>query len=274
MQYAHVNGTRLHYVSAGEGEPLVLVHGGWSDLTTWELVVPALAEHFHVVAYDRRGHGRSERPSTQGSRREDEDDLAALIDHLGSGPAHVAGNSFGALIAIGLATRRPELFRTLTAHEPPLMQIAMDDPGVQRAAAICGRVAEQIEAGDAEGATTRFVEQIALGPGGWDMLPEPVRQRNIAHAPTFLDEQRDPHWSEVDLSPLMPAPMPILLSEGDQSPEWLRVVAGRLAYGLPDAAWLTLAGEGHVPHFTNPEAYVEAVTSFIGRAAREEVGVR
>ena len=55
-----------------------------------------------------------------GTRREDEDDLVALLEALDCVPAHVAGNSSGATIALGLAARRPDAFRSLTAHEPPL----------------------------------------------------------------------------------------------------------------------------------------------------------
>src|SRR6185436_13385857 len=76
-----------------------------------------------VVTYDRRGHSASERSAKQGSVFEDADDLASLIDHLGFGPAHVVGNSFGAVIVLRAATRRPDIFQTLSAHEPPLFPL-------------------------------------------------------------------------------------------------------------------------------------------------------
>jgi pimeloyl-ACP methyl ester carboxylesterase len=106
----------------------MLVHGSWDDHSTWQGVVPTLAGSFRVVTYDRGGHSPSARPSGQGSRREDEDDLAALLGALGCAPAHVAGSSFGASIALGLAARRPELARSAIPHEPPLMAILADDP--------------------------------------------------------------------------------------------------------------------------------------------------
>jgi pimeloyl-ACP methyl ester carboxylesterase len=94
---------------------------------TWRLVVPDLTRSFRVLTYDRRGHSLSERPLGQGSRREDEEDLAALMEALDLTPAHVAGNSFGGSIALGLAARRPDLFRSLIVHEPPLMGLVADD---------------------------------------------------------------------------------------------------------------------------------------------------
>ena len=122
MPTATVNGVRLSYTIIGdEGPPLVLVHGSWADGGDWELVVPALAEHFRVLTYDRRGHSQSERPPGQGSLDEDAADLAALIEQLELAPAHVVGHSSGGSIVLRLAARRPELFRSLSVQEPALL---------------------------------------------------------------------------------------------------------------------------------------------------------
>ena len=95
-------------------EPLVLVHGSWVDATRWRFVVPGLAESFRVLVYDRRGHSRSERPDAPGSVDED-GDLAALLETLDLAPAHVVTSSYGGNIALRLATRRPQIFRSLSA---------------------------------------------------------------------------------------------------------------------------------------------------------------
>src|ERR671919_1339435 len=115
MPTASVNGVALHYELAGSGNPLVLVHGAWGDRTSWRFVAPSFSEHCRVLTYDRRGHSKSERPSGQGSFREDAADLAALIEHLDLQPAHIAGNSAGASIVLRLAGERPELLRSLGA---------------------------------------------------------------------------------------------------------------------------------------------------------------
>ncbi len=68
MPFTHiqvrVDGGTLFGMVAGSGDPLVLVHGGWTDHGSWQLVAPELAESFHVVAYDRRGPSRSRRAAT------------------------------------------------------------------------------------------------------------------------------------------------------------------------------------------------------------------
>ena len=106
-QQQSVNVSRLFYELSGSGDPLVLVHGSWVDHKDWQLVVPSLTKSFRVLTYDRRGHSLSERLLGPGSRREDEEDLAALIEALDLAPARVAAHSFGASIALGLAARRP-----------------------------------------------------------------------------------------------------------------------------------------------------------------------
>ncbi|MEV0410119.1 alpha/beta hydrolase [Streptomyces sp. NPDC050448] len=267
MARARVNGVDLSYEVVGEGEPLVLVHGSWVDHETWQRVVPHLARSFLVLVYDRRGHSRSERPPGRGSRRQDEDDLEALIETLGA-PAHVAGNSFGASTALGLASRRPELLRSLTAHEPPLMSIVGDEDRELRRlmqameAAIDG-VLNALRAGEHRVGAQRFVDDVAVGPGGWEQLPERFRETFTANAPTFADEQADPDWSRLDLARLSGYTGPALLTFGSESPPWFPVIVGKLATALGHAQIRTLVGDGHVPHLTHPERYADGLTAFI-----------
>src|SRR5688572_2733620 len=160
MPEAEANGVRLYYELHGSGEPLALVHGAWVDTTTWRFVVPGLAENFRVLSYDRRGHSRSERPATQGSFDEDGDDLAALLEALDLAPAHVVTNSWGGNIGLRLATRRPDVFRSLSCHEPPLWSLLEDDAESQetleQAGASLEAVGRRITEGDHEGAARQF----------------------------------------------------------------------------------------------------------------------
>jgi len=272
MPTSQVNGVRIYWEIAGDaGDPLVLVHGSWGDHQNWASVVPALSRSFRVLTYDRRGHSRSERPAGQGSVRDDVTDLAALLEALRLAPAHVAGNSFGAAIALRLAAARPELLRCLIVHEPPLFGLLKGEadagPALAAAQARISAVVSLLAAGDWTGGARQFVETIAFGPGAWPELPEAVRETFVANAPTWLDEMHDPEALELDLGGLRAFLRPALLSTGDQSPPFFPLVIRRIASALPRAALRTYAGAGHVPHVSHPEEYVRVLTEFVkGRA--------
>jgi pimeloyl-ACP methyl ester carboxylesterase len=267
MAHMSANNVELHYEVTGQGDPLVLVHGGWSDLHNWQPVAPGLAQSFQVVAVDRRGHGQS--PRHQGTKRDQEDDLAGLIEGLGRGPAHVAGTSFGGSIAIGLAARRPELVRSVIAHEPPLVSLVAGDPDLQplmeQVQGSVQSVLTRLARGDVEGGARQFVEEVALGPGAWEQLPEPLRETMIDSAPAFVAEQQDPNWASLDLAELARVDLPVLLTQGDQSPPWFPGIVAKLAELVDGATVWTYRGGGHAPHITHPDDYIAAVTEFLVR---------
>jgi pimeloyl-ACP methyl ester carboxylesterase len=266
---AVVNDVRLSYEITGTSEiPLVMVHGSWFSRRVWDRVVPQLAESFRVVTYDRRGHGESERPSGQGSVREDVADLAALIEHLELAPAWVVGQSFGGSITLRLAGERPDLLRGIIAHEPPLFSLVADDPAVapmlEEATQTVAAVAERIASGGHAGAAEQFVEEL-LGQGLRTQLPAEIRQMMTEHAPTYLDEANDPEQLAFDLEWIRGFTRPALLTLGDQSPPPFAAVIPRLAEVLPSAEVRKFTGAGHPVHVEQPEDYAEAITAFVSR---------
>jgi pimeloyl-ACP methyl ester carboxylesterase len=266
MSAARINGVELHYELSGSGEPLVLVHGSWGDHHNWDPVVSPLAKSFRVLAYDRRGHSASERPAAQGSVFEDADDLAGLIDELGFASAHVVGNSFGAVIALRAAARRPDVFRSLIVHEPPLFPLLAGtelEPALGEVQRRIEPVVALLEGGDHEGAARLFVETIAFGPGAWDkqLTPE-IREVFIANAPTFLDEARDPDALGMDLDALEAFDRPALLTSGTESAPFFGPVVDMVAEALPRAERVTIEGADHVPQISVPQRYVELVSTF------------
>jgi len=259
-----VNGVQLLAEESGSGEPLVLVHGSWADRRSWALVEQDLARSFRVVSYDRRGHTGSEDGAAPGTRRDDEDDLAALIETLGLAPANVAANSFGASIALSLAARRPELFRTLCAHEPPLFALVADDPATAGFTEATRPVRERIERGESEAAARGFVE-IVLGPGAWEAMPAEDRASMSANARTFAGELADEGWAAIDLEALSKSTVPALLTQGDQSPPFFSKIIAQLDKAMDGAEVKPLPGAGHIPHLTHPAEYVVLVTAFAAR---------
>jgi pimeloyl-ACP methyl ester carboxylesterase len=112
--YADVNGVRLHYVTTGSGEPIVLLPG-WPR-TWWEFhkIMPALAATHRVTAVDIRGMGESDKPAGGYDKKTMAADVAALLQALGHDKADVVGSDIGAMVAFSLAANHPGLVRTLT----------------------------------------------------------------------------------------------------------------------------------------------------------------
>lgn len=118
------NGIDVAYVEAGEGPPLVLLHGGfvstgpaWADSpVAYVQHIATLAKHFRVIAPDTRGSGATVHPGGSVSYALLADDVLGLIGALGLGRPLLAGFSDGAAIATVLAIRQPEAVGALAAH--------------------------------------------------------------------------------------------------------------------------------------------------------------
>lgn len=109
-----VNGIDLYYREYGSGEPLLLIMGLSGNADWWDTrFLQALAERFHVVAFDNRGAGRSGKPPGPYTILQMAEDAAGLMDHLGWPSAHVLGMSMGGMIAQELALQHPERVRKL-----------------------------------------------------------------------------------------------------------------------------------------------------------------
>jgi len=120
--YASVNGVRLHYVEAGTGPLVVLLHGFPEFWYSWRHQIPALAAAGHrVIAPDLRGYNLSDKPRDVAAYRIDTlaEDVAALIRHAGEERADVVGHDWGGAVAWFLPLLRPEVVRKLAILNSP-----------------------------------------------------------------------------------------------------------------------------------------------------------
>jgi 3-oxoadipate enol-lactonase len=110
-----VTAVQVHAVVEGPADTpvLLLSNSLGADLAMWDPQVPALTEHFRVVRYDTRGHGRSPVPEGDYTIDDLADDAVALLDRLGVDQAHVAGLSIGGMTALRLAAREPQRVATV-----------------------------------------------------------------------------------------------------------------------------------------------------------------
>jgi pimeloyl-ACP methyl ester carboxylesterase len=111
--YANLGSVRTWYDERGTGEPLVLLHPGGADARAFGPNLDALATRFHVFTPDRRGHGHT--PDVDGPLTYElmAEDTIAFLDTVVGGPAHLFGCSDGAIVALLVALRRPDLIRRL-----------------------------------------------------------------------------------------------------------------------------------------------------------------
>ena len=117
---AQVNGTRLHYVTAGEGPPVMLLHGWPQTWYEWRHVIDLLADEYQVVAPDLRGFGYSAKPAAGYDADTMAADLAALADHLGLRDVTVLGHDWGAVFGYVYAAKTPSQVRALGIVEMAL----------------------------------------------------------------------------------------------------------------------------------------------------------
>lgn len=129
MPLAQIDAGDLYYEIVGEGPPLLLIAGFGANTTNWQMLQPALAEHFTLIMFDNRGAGRSCVPPGPYTTAQMADDAVVLLDHLGVAQAAVVGNSMGGMIAQELMVRHPErtskvvLYATAGRPTPVLTQM-------------------------------------------------------------------------------------------------------------------------------------------------------
>lgn len=171
-----VKGATLYYEQRGSGPVLVLV-GCPMDATAFAPLAERLADGHAVITTDPRGINRSvvDDPDHDVTPEMLADDLARLLDHLGSGPAAIFGSSGGAVTALAFAQAHPHLVHTVIAHEPPLDEL-LDDREQLRVET--EDIVAMYLAGDTAGAWAKFLAQANIVMSddelaGWPDEPDP-----------------------------------------------------------------------------------------------------
>jgi pimeloyl-ACP methyl ester carboxylesterase len=244
----------------GAGVPAIFVHGslGWGSDTFPEQ--RALADEYRVVLVDRRGFGGSTFADAEGWPT-DMHDLAALLDEIG--PAHLVGQSYGAVVALLAAGLRPDRVLSLVAIEPPAFEVAAGDAAADRTTVALKPVFERAETLTAE----EFITAWALAQG---------RTRSQLDAWTGSFSKQD--WAAVEASRherwpgdapfqfevLRAAAFPKLLVRGAWRPEVVgrddggkdfAAVSDRIAQQIDAAPVVVFEQSAHNPQLQEPEAF-------------------
>ena len=259
MPEAHVNGIRLFYEEHGGGAPIMCIHGGGSSAVMWEDAFEDLSQLGQVIAYDRRGCTRSERPEPYAtSVAEQAGDAAGLLDALGvDAPAILIARSYGGAVAIELALTHPQRVRALALLEGDALGLSPD--ALRWTVAMRDRLRTVATEQGMDAVYETLVGEV-FGAGAWESFPAEVRELLTDNGPALL--------AEVEyVDEPMPGPeafaritQPVLLVAASDSPRELRAMTEAMAEVLPNAK-MAVVGGGHMINPAAPEvlAFVELV---------------
>jgi pimeloyl-ACP methyl ester carboxylesterase len=264
MSDLRCDGIQLGFDRAGKGSALVLVHGSWSERSTWDPVFASLADHFDTVRYDRRGYGESQRPGVGPAMQVK--DLLALIRALRLQDVILVGNSLGGIIAAGAALAAPELVKQVLVHEPPLFNLLESSPQHQTMAAKTRQgltaALDAVRSCNHAQAARIYVEEVFGATGAWPFLPPEIQHGFLSNADGFLSDGTPGQEYEPSLADLRALGPRLALTRGIRSPTFLKTIAQRLCAELTDSSHLQFYAAGHVPHQTCPREFTAAVVKF------------
>ena len=212
----------LHVTTWGDGEPAVFVHGsfGWGE-ETWREQRP-LADRYELLLVDRRGFGRTPPADRRVDFDADADDIADLLDR--EARAHLVGHSYGGVVALLAAARRPAAVRSLCVIEPPAFALVRGRPEAEQLISLVATAAD--EASDPEDYRVRFLRAFGFSPPN-----ERLKMKAFSAAQSSWIE-RPPWEATIPLDELADADFPKLVVRGawDAAPPEARERGGR-AFG-------------------------------------------
>ncbi len=257
MEAVRANGLEIAYERAGEGPAVVFAHGAAEDARIWRPQLAALADEFTVVAWDEPGAGRSSDVPADFCLADYASCLAALIEALGLGPAHVAGLSWGGTVVQELYRHHPGLVATLILVDTyagwkgslPEEEVRARVEGARH---MLASPADEFEptlpglfAGDPPAEFVPLLEEMAA-----DVRPESMKTALLVMA-------------EADQRDLLPrVAVPTLLIWGELDARSPLSVARQFEQAIPDTKLAVIPGAGHVSNLERPALVNDAIREF------------
>lgn len=261
-------GASFPVVEAGEGEPVLFVHGAFGDYRAWDAVRDAVAAGHRFIAYTQRQFGTSDWPEEPVYGRDvHETDLVALLDQWGE-PMHLVGWSYSGPIVLQAALDRPDLVRRVAIFEPSLDTVLKGKPEHQKVledwGASWGPIVAASGSGDDEKAIRLGLESVfGLPEGGFETLPEGARTMFLENAHTVPKMFSAPASTPMTCDDLRGIAAPVLILWGSDTLPFFEAAAKEVAACLPNATLEEMPGVGHGAPLQQSEAVIDRILAFI-----------
>jgi pimeloyl-ACP methyl ester carboxylesterase len=262
MDTVDAAGHRIAYDVAGEGPPVVLLHGYVGDRRMWRPQMEDLSDEFTVVAWDAPGYGGSSDPPEDFSLAQFADCLAAFVDALGLGRAHVVGLSFGGGLALELYRRHPELAITLV-----LASAYAGWAGSLPAEVVEQRLQQALRLADlpADRLVAELMPTMFTGSAPAELVEEFAGFMREFHPVGLRANSRA--FAAADLREVLPrVAVPTLLLYGDSDVRAPSNVGQDLHDNIPGSKLVVIPGAGHVCNIDAPERFNAEVRAFLRSA--------
>lgn len=274
-QTINANGAELAYISQGSGAPVVFVHGAVVDFRYWEPQREAFAKQYRFITFSQRYHGTGSWPDEgkQYSADTHVADLAALINGLKLAPVHLVGLSYGGAVAALLATKEPQLLRTLTLAEPAVFALLADSPEgkvaldewTQGAAPMLAT----LKGGDNVAATKQLIALVTGDPvENFDKLPPGLRQGLLDNARTLPLLFAAP-LPTITCDALGAIRVPTLVIRGERTPRFFTATNAAVSKCIAGSKAVTITKASHAMSYDNPAEFNQVVMGFIGQHATQ-----
>jgi pimeloyl-ACP methyl ester carboxylesterase len=237
--YAPVNGIEMFYQVFGQGEPVLLIHGGLGHGDIWSAQVANLAKDHRVLVADSRGHGRSTRNAEPFGYDLMASDYLALLDYLKVDRTAIVGWSDGGIIGLDIAMTHPERLTRLFAQAANVTTDGVD-PGVL----VDKTFGAYIER------SGRDYARLSRTPGEYDAFVEQISR--------MWGSQ--PAWTKEQLGKIT---VPTAIVVGDHDEAIKRAHTEYMASVIPGATLVVLPDTSHFAMLQDPEGYTKAVRAFI-----------
>lgn len=258
-------GIDTHWINVGDGaRPALFLHCSLASARSLRPVMERLGSDLSMAAMDLPGHGRSAEWDQSGDYVDRATDVAETFC---AGPYDIVGHSLGAVVALSLMVRRPDLVRRSVLIEPVLFAAAKGSEAHETYQQDHAPIMEDIASGDAEAATRAFTA-IWGAPQPWDALPGPMRQAMtdriplVAAAGPALDDDANGLLAPGQLEAVTAS---VLLIRGARSHPVIPAIFETLSRRLPDARSEIVPDAGHMAPITHPDEVASLVQEHIRR---------